>query len=72
MGDWTTRPGDVGKPQNQSEMIFTTAMNWKRRGLGEHGFLDDDVLITFGLEDRRAGGIDVTPEDLMQGLGLCG
>lgn len=71
MGHWTERPGDIGKPQNQSEMVFTTAINWKQQGLGYHGYLDDDVIITFGMEDRRAGGIDVTAEDLMQDLALC-
>lgn len=72
MGHWTERPGDIGKPLNQSEMVFTTGMNWKQQGLADHGYLDDDIIITFGIEDRSAGGIDVTAGDLMQDLALCG
>lgn len=41
---------------NQADPIFTVSMAWekptKRHGLGlNHGFLDDTVLISFGVAD---------------------
>lgn len=54
-----------------SEMVYVVSMGWKDRGLTWHGFLDDVVFLAFGIEDKRAAGIDVLAEDLLAGLGLC-
>ena len=36
-----------------------------------HGYLDDVIMVGFGIEDRRTAGIDVTAEDLLQSFALC-
>ncbi|CAK4033169.1 Hypothetical predicted protein [Lecanosticta acicola] len=68
--DWR-RPGNEWKPVDQSEMIFTMSVNWKARGMRYHGFLDDEVIISFGIEDQQAGGIDVVVGELVRDMGLC-
>ncbi|TKA28436.1 hypothetical protein B0A50_03903 [Salinomyces thailandicus] len=57
--------------KRDSEMLYVTSVNWKDRGLKYHGFLDDDLLVGFGIEDKDTGGIDVPAADLLRDLGLC-
>lgn len=41
-------------------------------GRGEfHGYLDDEIVVTFGIEDQHAGGIDVVAGDLLQEIAYC-
>ncbi|KAK1833596.1 hypothetical protein QBC39DRAFT_44121 [Podospora conica] len=54
-----------------SEMFYVVSMNWKERGRNYHGYLDDEILLAFGIDDRGAGGMDVLAGDLLAGLGLC-
>lgn len=60
-------PGDRG----ESQMFYVTSMSWKARGQKYHGYLDDVLLVAFGIEDSDTGGIDVVAGDLVRGLGLC-
>jgi hypothetical protein len=46
-------------------------MNWKEHGLKYEGYLDDILIVGFGIEDGNTAGIDVTAEDLLFGIGLC-
>ncbi|KAI1619612.1 hypothetical protein EDD37DRAFT_596863 [Exophiala viscosa] len=58
-------------PVAHSEMFFVTNLSWKKHGLMYHGYLDDEVFLGFGIEDTRAGGIDVLAGDLLQDLAYC-
>ncbi|GAA5874931.1 hypothetical protein JCM1840_007154 [Sporobolomyces johnsonii] len=62
---------------NQADPIFTVSMAWDhptdRHGLGlNHGFLDDTVLISFGVADYGSGYTDVLARDLLTDHELCG
>ena len=56
----------------QTEMFYVVSMSWKSRGSKYHGFLDDTLFISFGIEDETTAGIEVKAEDLLSDLGLCG
>ncbi|GAA6049379.1 hypothetical protein JCM3770_007316 [Rhodotorula araucariae] len=61
---------------NQADPIFTVSMAWdhptQRHGLGlNHGFLDDTVLISFGVADYGSGYTDVLALDLLTDHQLC-
>ncbi|KAM0511680.1 hypothetical protein ACHAPE_009638 [Trichoderma viride] len=57
--------------KDTSDMFYVTSIAWKRPSVTYHGYLDDELFIGFGIEDRESGAIDVTAEELMSGLGLC-
>ncbi|RMZ80920.1 hypothetical protein DV737_g2744, partial [Chaetothyriales sp. CBS 132003] len=67
-GEWQK---DTWRPHGQTELLFTTAMSWKSHELTYHGFLDDTLFLTFGIEDKRGGVIDVIVEDLIADLAYC-
>ncbi|KAI2470792.1 hypothetical protein F4781DRAFT_429972 [Annulohypoxylon bovei var. microspora] len=54
-----------------SRMFYVTSVSWKERGRRYHGYLDDVLVLGFGIEDRETAGIDVLAGDLLAGLGLC-
>ncbi|KAK4047506.1 hypothetical protein OIO90_006148 [Microbotryomycetes sp. JL221] len=61
---------------NQADPIFTVSMAWdhpsSRHGLGlNHGFLDDIVLISFGVYDYGSAYIDVQASALVSDHTLC-
>ncbi|GAA6036697.1 hypothetical protein JCM8097_003434 [Rhodosporidiobolus ruineniae] len=62
---------------NQADPIFTVAVAWDhpsdaKHGLGlNHGFLDDNVLISFGVADYGSGYIDVLAHDLLTDHQVC-
>ncbi|KAF2680066.1 hypothetical protein K458DRAFT_421872 [Lentithecium fluviatile CBS 122367] len=58
-------------PEGQTEMLYVTSVNWKERAVRWRGFLDDVVMLGFGVEDERAAGLDVVVGELLGGLGLC-
>jgi len=64
---------DPGKeiPANHTEMFYVTSISWKTHGQKYHGYLDDPLFLGFGIEDTRAGMIDILAEDLFQDLGFC-
>jgi hypothetical protein len=55
----------------QTEMFYVTSLSWKTHGQKYHGYSDDVLFITFGIEDSKAAGIDVVAGDLLADLGLC-
>ncbi|KAM0260818.1 hypothetical protein ACHAQJ_002585 [Trichoderma viride] len=57
--------------RDTSDMFYVTSISWKSPGVTYHGYLDDELFIGFGIEDRESGAIDMTAEELMSGLGLC-
>ncbi|KAK2042337.1 hypothetical protein LZ31DRAFT_624190 [Colletotrichum somersetense] len=54
-----------------SDMFYVTSMSWKRKDQRYHGFLDDVLFVSFGVEDQRSGVIDVLAMDLLAELGAC-
>ncbi|THW58191.1 hypothetical protein D6D19_10440 [Aureobasidium pullulans] len=58
-------------PEGHTEMFYVTSISWKTHGQRFHGYLDDTLFLGFGIEDSRAGLIDVLAEDLFQDLGYC-
>ncbi|KAK3332346.1 hypothetical protein B0T19DRAFT_101014 [Cercophora scortea] len=55
----------------RTEMFYVVSMSWKTRGQKYHGYMDDVLFLSFGVEDKEPGGIDVLASDLLTGLGLC-
>jgi len=69
-----TTPGKPSKREIQedgAEMYFVMSMNWNIPGGSYHGYLDDPIFIGWGIEDIRAGAIDVLAGDLLQDLSFC-
>ncbi|THZ10496.1 hypothetical protein D6C91_09689 [Aureobasidium pullulans] len=58
-------------PGGHTEMFYVTSISWKTHGQKYHGYLDDPLFLAFGIEDTRAGLIDVLAEELFQDLGFC-
>jgi len=58
-------------PANHTEMFYVTSVGWKTHGQKYHGYLDDPLFLGFGIEDSRAGIMDILAEDLFQDLGFC-
>ncbi|KAJ4303965.1 hypothetical protein N0V88_001567 [Collariella sp. IMI 366227] len=63
--------GRKHKNERHTDMLYVTSVNWKMKGLNYHGYLDDVLIIGFGVEDKNSGGIDVLAGDLMVDLGKC-
>lgn len=55
----------------RTDMLYVTSISWKEQGAKYEGYLDDVVFLGFGWEDKRAGGLDVRVEDLIEGIGFC-
>ena len=62
---------EARKSWDQSEMFYITSMNWRDEGLKYVGYLDDVLMLGFGIEDSRSAGMDVVAGDLLKDLGLC-
>ena len=58
-------------PEGHSEMFYITSMSWKTHGQRYHGYLDDPLFLTFGIEDSRPAAMDILAGDLLQDLGFC-
>jgi hypothetical protein len=58
-------------PEGHTEMFYITSMSWMAHGQKYHGYMDDKLLISFGIEDTRSAAIDVLAADLLQDLGVC-
>lgn len=58
-------------PEGHTEMFYITSMSWKTHGQKYHGYIDDPIYLAFGIEDTRAGLMDVLAEDLVQDLAFC-
>jgi len=57
--------------KDEHEMIYITSFNWKKRGNRYHGFLDDELFLSFGREDTFMSVMDTTPERLIGELMFC-
>lgn len=57
--------------RHTSDMFYVTSLSWQQHGQRYHGYLDDKIFMAFGIEDEKAGGIDVLASDLLGGLGMC-
>lgn len=56
---------------DQTEMFYITAINWREKNLKYHGYLDDILFLSFGIEDHLTAAIDITAGELFKQLGLC-
>lgn len=56
---------------DQTEMFYVTSMNWKEQTRKYHGYIDDVILLGFGIEDESSGVIDVLASDLLKGIRHC-
>ena len=56
---------------HRTDMFFVTSINWKNVDRKYHGYLDDELFLAFGIEDRATGGIDLTAETLLSQLASC-
>ncbi|MCJ1444198.1 MAG: hypothetical protein MMC23_004699 [Stictis urceolatum] len=54
-----------------TELFYITSISWKKQGLKYHGFIDDELFLGFGVEDKRSAGIDIVAGDLFLDLGFC-
>nr|POE47130.1 hypothetical protein CFP56_00462 [Quercus suber] len=70
-GDANTGWTSVDYLEDQSEMVYITSISWKDVENRYHGYLDDTLFLAFGIEDSRAGAIDVLAGDLMADLAFC-
>lgn len=61
----------TGTHPNRTQMLYITSMSWKVHGQKYHGYIDDPVFLSFGIDDERAAVMDVKAEDLVQNLGKC-
>ncbi|AEO69074.1 1ba31e93-e3dd-45ea-895f-bbe0d8cf3f1e [Thermothielavioides terrestris] len=55
----------------RTDMFYLTSVNWRDRGVNYHGYLDDVVLLGFGVEDKNSAGLDVVAGDLLVDMGFC-
>lgn len=58
-------------PPGHSEMFYITSMSWKKHGQRYHGYMDDPLWLSFGIEDSRAAAMDVLAGDLFEDLAYC-
>lgn len=58
-------------PEGHTEMFYMTSLSWKKHGLKYHGYMDDIIMLAFGIEDTRSAAIDIKAEDLLQDLAFC-
>lgn len=59
------------KKRTHSDMFYVSSINWRDRGRRHKGYLDDVVMLGFGIEDHGSGGMDVVVGDLIGGFGRC-
>ena len=53
------------------ERFYTTSITWKSHTQKYHGYIDDVLFLSFGIEDSAPGTIDIMAGDLLQDLGFC-
>lgn len=71
-------PGEATRPDwiaeedwKQSEMNYVVSMSWATQGQKYHGYMDDVLFISFGVEDGTTAATDILAGELFQELGLC-
>ncbi|RMZ92519.1 hypothetical protein DV736_g214, partial [Chaetothyriales sp. CBS 134916] len=55
-------------PKNHTEFFYITSMSWKTHGQKYHGYLDDELFLSFGIEDSRSGAIDILAGDILKDM----
>jgi hypothetical protein len=62
----------------QDQQIFTASMNFRKKKQPIHsggefarGFLDDSLIISFGLGDRTSHLVEVLVEDVLKDHTIC-
>lgn len=58
-------------PEGHTELFYLTSMSWKKHGRTYHGHVDDEIWLSFGIEDSRAAAMDVLAGDLLEDLAYC-
>lgn len=58
-------------PEGHTEMFYMTSISWRTHGQKYHGYIDDPLLLAFGIEDSRSAIMDVLAGDLLQDLAVC-
>ncbi|KAF2486372.1 hypothetical protein BDY17DRAFT_246599 [Neohortaea acidophila] len=58
-------------PEGHTERFYMTSVSWRTHGQRYHGYIDDVLFLGFGIEDSRAGAIDVLAGDILQDLAYC-
>jgi hypothetical protein len=58
--------GRMRNSETSSQMFYVMSMSWKANGQKYHGYLDDILFLSFGIEDEDTGAIDVAAEDLFR------
>lgn len=58
-------------PEDVTEFFYITSMSWKNHGQMYHGYIDDVLFLTFGVEDSRGGALDVVAGELLKDLAYC-
>lgn len=58
-------------PNGDTEGLRMTSINWREKGSGYHGFVDDVLFLAFGREEKEGGAMDVLAGDLLGHLALC-
>ncbi|KAL6249282.1 hypothetical protein RBB50_004345 [Rhinocladiella similis] len=64
-------PLSTSDPWNQTEMMYVTSISWMSSSQTYHGYQDDILFVSFGIEDERSGGIDILARDVLEDIGLC-
>lgn len=59
------------RPEGHTEMFYITSMNWRSHSQKYHGYIDDILFLSFGIEDAKPGIIDILAGDLFDDLAYC-
>lgn len=76
---WVHGRGDALRPKElkpedkyeSTQMFYITSISWKQTGQKYHGYIDDVMFLSFGIEDSIGAAIDVVAEDVVAEMGLC-
>lgn len=55
----------------QDDFLYVTSMSWKSVEQRYHGYLDDVVLLSFGVHDGQSGAADFEARHLLQSVAYC-
>lgn len=57
--------------KDRTELFDVVGMSWVDESATYGGFIDDAVVLGFGMQGRMTGGIDVNVLDLLNGMATC-
>lgn len=70
-GDGITEQGELMRRKDRTELFDVVGMSWVDESATYGGFIDDAVVLGFGMQGRMTGGIDVNVLDLLNGMATC-